>query len=183
MPTGPHPERAEPARGNASTTAGGQPASGEQELPDWLRDAIAQSNREARREQADPSPRKSAGRPARGDAKRTHRVGISLSADELEVWQHLAQTAGRGSVARWARERVTSSIALHELGHSDVGGEVAGLRTDLGRVGNNLNQIARALNTAERGGADGPTSDEVFAVVAAAREQLAEIREWTRGQS
>ncbi|MGP5641566.1 plasmid mobilization relaxosome protein MobC [Brachybacterium tyrofermentans] len=182
MPTDPHPERAEPARGSASTT-GEQPASGEQELPDWLRDAIAQSNREARCEQADLSPRKSAGRPARGDAKRTHRVGISLSADELEVWHHLAQTSGRGSVARWARERVMSSIALQELGHSDVGGEVAGLRADLGRVGNNLNQIARALNTAERSGADGPTSGEVLTAVAVAREQLAEIREWTRRQS
>ncbi|MGP5387989.1 MULTISPECIES: plasmid mobilization relaxosome protein MobC [Brachybacterium] len=182
MPTDSHPERAELARGNASTT-GEQSASGEQELPDWLRDAIAQSNREARREQADPSLRKSAGRPARGDAKRTHRVGISLSADELEAWQHLAQTSGRGSVARWARERVTSSISLHELGHSDVGGEVAGLRADLGRVGNNLNQIARALNTAERGGADGPGNADVFAAVDAAREQLAAIREWTRGQS
>ncbi|MDN5821505.1 MAG: MobC family plasmid mobilization relaxosome protein, partial [Brachybacterium sp.] len=111
------------------------------------------------------------------------RVGISLSADELEAWQHLAETDGSGSVARWARERVMSAIALRELGHSDVGGEVAELRADLGRVGNNLNQIARALNTAERSGADGPTSDEVFVAVAAAREQLAEIREWTRGQS
>ena len=78
---------------------------------------------------------------------------------------------------------MTSSISLHELGHSDVGGEVAGLRADLGRVGNNLNQIARALNTAERGGADGPGNADVFAAVDAAREQLAAIREWTRGQS
>lgn len=126
--------------------------------------------------------RRGAGRPAMGEAKRTHRVGISLSDDEHAAWSAAAEAEGAGSLARWARERVTSALALAQLGHSDLGGEVAALRADLGRVGNNLNQVARALNLAECGGSEGPAPGEVLAVVDAARAQLAEIRAWTRRQ-
>ncbi|GEM_PF-3423061 len=128
-----------------------------------------------------PAPsRRRAGRPARGDAKRTRRVGLSLSVDELEQWERAAAEDGSGSVARWARERVASTLG--RPGASVTGGEVAALRADLARVGNNLNQIARALNVAERGGPEGPATAEVLAVVEATRAELAAVRAWTRGQ-
>lgn len=186
MPIDRHAGHPEPAHELPPAAADEPAAPAEQQLPAWLQDVIAQSNREAalRREaqleQPDSAPRTTAGRPAMGDAKRTHRVGISLSADELDAWRHLAEADGRGSVARWARERVMSSLALRELGHSELGGEVAGLRADLGRVGNNLNQIARALNVAERGGPEGPSSAELLSAIEATRAELAEIRAWTR---
>lgn len=192
MPIDRHAGRHEPTYGMPPAPADEPPASAEQQLPAWLQDVIAQSNREAalRREaqleqpeQPDSATRTAAGRPAMGDAKRTHRVGISLSADELEAWRHLAEVDGRGSVARWARERVMSSLALRELGHSELGGELAGLRADLGRVGNNLNQIARALNVAERGGPEGPSAGDLLSAIEATRAELAEIRAWTRGAS
>lgn len=110
-----------------------------------------------------------AGRPTAGPAKREHRVGLSLSDVEHAAWSAAAKDAGVGSLARWARERVTSSLTLAHLGHSD-----------LGRVGSNLNQIARALNVAERGGPDGPTPGEALDAIGAVRAQLAEIRAWTR---
>ena len=88
---------------------------------------------------------------------------------EHAAWSAAAKDAGVGSLARWARERVTSSLTLAHLGHSD-----------LGRVGSNLNQIARALNVAERGGPDGPTPGEALDAIGAVRAQLAEIRAWTR---
>lgn len=189
MPIDRHAGHPEPPYGTPPAPADEPAAPAEQQLPAWLQDVIAQSNREAalRREAQHEQPasatRKGAGRPAMGDAKRTHRVGISLSADELEAWRHLAEADGRGSVARWARERVMSSLALRELGHSELGGEVAGLRADLGRVGNNLNQIARALNVAERGGPEGPSSAELLSAIEATRAELAEIRAWTRRAS
>src|SRR5699024_10747316 len=101
-------------------------------------------------------------------------------ASQRAAWSAAAKDAGVGSLARWARERVTSSLTLAHLGHSDLGGEVAALRADLGRVGSNLNQIARALNVAERGGPDGPTPGEALDAIGAVRAQLAEIRAWTR---
>lgn len=127
-----------------------------------------------------PRPHRRAGRPARGDAKRTRRVGLSLSADELEQWEQAAAEDGTGSVARWARERVASTLG--RPGASVTGGEVSALRADLARVGNNLNQIARALNVAERGGPEGPATADVLAAVDATRAELAAIRAWTRGQ-
>jgi len=107
-------------------------------------------------------------------------VGLSLSVDELEQWERAAAEDGSGSVARWARERVASTLG--RPGASVTGGEVAALRADLARVGNNLNQIARALNVAERGGPEGPATAEVLAVVEATRAELAAVRAWTRGQ-
>lgn len=59
---------------------------------------------------------------------------------------------------------------------------MSALRADLARVGNNLNQIARALNVAERGGPEGPATADVLAAVDATRAELAAIRAWTRGQ-
>lgn len=128
---------------------------------------------------ASAPPARRAGRPARGAAKRTRRVGLSLSVDELEQWEQAAAEDGSGSVARWARDRVASTLGQ---GFSATGGEVAALRADLARVGNNLNQIARALNVAERGGPEGPATAEVLAAVDATRAELAAIRAWTRGQ-
>ncbi|MGP5099535.1 plasmid mobilization relaxosome protein MobC [Brachybacterium alimentarium] len=189
MPIDRHPGRTDPVYGMPPAPADEPPAPAEQELPAWLQDMIEQSNREVelRREvqleQSDSSSRKGVGRPAMGDAKRTYRVGISLSADEMEAWRYLAEVDGIGSVARWARERVMSSLALRELGHSELGGEVAGLRADLGRVGNNLNQIARAVNVAERGGPEGPSTAELLSAIDATRAELAEIRAWTRRAS
>lgn len=127
-----------------------------------------------------PRPHRRAGRPARGAAKRTRRVGLSLSADELEQWEQAAAEDGTGSVARWARDRVASTLG--RPGSSATGAEVAALRADLARVGNNLNQIARALNVAERGGPEGPATAEVLAAVDATRAELAAVRAWTRRQ-
>lgn len=141
---------------------------------------LALSATAAEEQPAAPPTRPRAGRPTAGPAKREHRVGLSLSDVEHAAWSAAAKDAGVGSLARWARERVTSSLALAHLGHSDLGGEVAALRADLGRVGSNLNQIARALNVAERGGPDGPTAREALDAIEAVRAQLAEVRTWTR---
>ena len=126
-------------------------------------------------------PKRRAGRPARGDAKRTHRVGLSLSADEHAQWAACAAEDGSSSVARWARDRVASTLGQGAFA-TPGSGEVAALRADLNRAGNNLNQIARALNVAERGGPEGPSLAEVADTLEQMRRELATIRAWTREQ-
>nr|WP_255256094.1 plasmid mobilization relaxosome protein MobC [Arthrobacter sp.] len=50
-------------------------------------------------------------------------------------------------------------------------GEVARLRADLGRVGSNLNQLVRAVNSGQT-----VPSTELLAAVQATREELARVR-------
>lgn len=131
------------------------------------------------------SPRGRAGRPSRGDDKRTHRVGLSLSDREFEEWSVTAQLDGYSSIARWVRDRVQGTLnqrALHQLGAVKGMSDAARLRGDLAKVGSNLNQVARALNAAERGGPEGPSHSKVLEAVDATRRELAAVRAWTRGQ-
>ena len=51
------------------------------------------------------------------------------------------------------------------------GDEVAKLRADLGRVGSNLNQLVRAVNSGHA-----PSSAELLEAVQATREELARVR-------
>lgn len=124
-----------------------------------------------------------AGRPAMGENKRTHRVGISVNSKELELLKLCAAQDGNKSVARWVRDRILNSLAIEALSYRGYGSELPQLRGALNKVGNNLNQIARALNVAERGGPDAPSTDEVLAAVDAVRAEIGEIRAWTRRQS
>lgn len=177
--------------GDADPASASVPSSLPDEDNPWLKpmpvapvDAVTGSDVSSSGEQR-PSVRRGPGRPARGDAKRTHRVGLSLSADEFEGWSAFAQLDGYSSLARWARDRVNGTLnqaLLHRLGATKGMSDAARLRGDLAKVGSNLNQVARALNVAERGGPGGPSVSEVLAAVDATRRELAAVRAWTRGQ-
>lgn len=110
-------------------------------------------------------PRK-AGRPT-AENPRTRRVSMSLTEEEHAAWT--AAAAGRG-LSRWAREQVTAQL---EQGQPTQGSaaEVAKLRADLGRVGSNLNQLVRAVNSGHA-----PSSGELLEAVQATREELARVR-------
>lgn len=128
--------------------------------------------------------RAAVGRPARGIDKRTYRVNLSLSADEHEALSLLAQRDGVGSLARWVRDRVLNSITLDAMGYTGVRDrEVAKLRADLNRVGNNLNQVALGLNAANKYGTQRPEDRQVLEAVEQVRVQIAEIRSWTRNSA
>ena len=62
-------------------------------------------------------------------------------------------------------------IAVPVVPKPGNGAEVAKLRADLGRVGSNLNQLVRAVNSGQT-----PASAELLEAVQATREELARVR-------
>ncbi len=92
--------------------------------------------------------------------ERTHTVSVRLSPDEHAVWVAAAREAGRGRLGSWVRDRVAATltggpeavadgpVVAGDTAHAGVSvGEWAGLRAELGRVGNNLNQAVRLANS------------------------------------
>jgi len=96
--------------------------------------------------------------------ERTHTVSVRLSPAEHTAWVAAARGAGRGRLGSWVRDRVAATLTTGspaagtgtapaagvagDLAHAGVSvGEWAGLRAELGRVGNNLNQAVRVANS------------------------------------
>ena len=109
-------------------------------------------------------PRKG-GRPT-VENPRTRRVSMSLTEEEHAAWRAAAD--GRG-LSAWAREQVAAQLEQDQPRGN--GAEVAKLRADLGRVGSNLNQLVRAVNSGHA-----PSSAELLEAVQATREELARVR-------
>lgn len=109
-------------------------------------------------------PRKG-GRPT-VENPRTKRVSLSLSDQEHEAL--VAAAEGR-RVSVWAREVLLEKLDTSEVSH--MPGEVARLRADLGRMGSNLNQLVRAVNSGQI-----VPSAELLDAVQATREELARVR-------
>ncbi len=109
-------------------------------------------------------PRKG-GRP-QVENPRTNRVSLSLSDQEHDA---LAVAAGEQRVSVWARERLLESLESEPV--AGAGAEMAKLRADLGRVGSNLNQLVRAVNSGHA-----PGGSELLEAVQATREELARVR-------
>lgn len=109
-------------------------------------------------------PRKG-GRPT-VEHPRTKRISLSLSEQEHEA---LVAAAGGRRVSVWARERLLESLATDPAPGAGV--EVARLRADLGRVGSNLNQLVRAVNSGQT-----VPSAELLEAVQATRKELARVR-------
>ncbi len=92
--------------------------------------------------------------------ERTRTVSARWSPAEHTTWLVAAQGAGRGRLGSWVRDRVAATLgtgtAAPAAGTGVVNaapgglgvsvGEWAGLRAELGRVGNNLNQAVRLAN-------------------------------------
>ncbi|MGA7205278.1 MAG: plasmid mobilization relaxosome protein MobC, partial [Specibacter sp.] len=108
-------------------------------------------------------PRK-AGRPT-VENPRTRRVSMSLTEEEHAA---LSAAAGDRSVSAWARGEILAKLDTSDSNHISAGVEVAKLRADLGRVGSNLNQLVRAVNSGHA-----PSSSELLEAVQATREELA----------
>lgn len=111
-------------------------------------------------------PRK-AGRPT-VENPRTRRVSMSLTEDEHAA---LIVAAGDRSVSAWARGEILAKLESSDSNHIGAAGEIAKLRADLGRVGSNLNQLVRAVNSGQT-----PASAELLEAVQATREELARAR-------
>jgi Bacterial mobilisation protein (MobC) len=91
------------------------------------------------------------------------------TSDQREVWREAAGQA-RMSLSEWLRE-AADAVVISGTTAADLRAAIAALRTEIGRgVGNNLNQIARALNTDIRAGRRADCAPHEAALEAAARD-------------
>lgn len=97
---------------------------------------------QARQQQAADIASRRPGRPAAGAHERTKRIGISVSQAEHAELTAAAEEAGRGQLARWCREAALAQAR----GHGPVSSGGGQLPGQLARIGNNLNQLTRAVN-------------------------------------
>ncbi len=88
--------------------------------------------------------------------KRTRTVAVRLTPGEESVWVSAALAAGRRQLGAWVREVAVAGYLAgpRTTNPREVDPVVAGLRAELARLGNNVNQIAHALNTPGHAHAD-----------------------------
>ncbi|MCP1242560.1 plasmid mobilization relaxosome protein MobC [Acetobacter lambici] len=79
---------------------------------------------------------------------RTSRLSVRARPDELDRWQVVARRAGHHTTAGWIRALLRDAEFAGQEGDQLLA-ELRGLRGDLARVGNNLNQLAHAANRGE----------------------------------
>ncbi len=88
--------------------------------------------------------------------KRTHTVSVRVNPAEFAAWEAAALAASRRQIGAWVRE---VAVAGYLAGHPSPGvvypqetdPAVAGLRGELGRVGNNLNQLTAQMHRFDGG--------------------------------
>jgi hypothetical protein len=96
-------------------------------------------------------------------------------AGQRDAWLAAAQAAGL-PLASWLRE-AADAVVLTGVTAADLRAEIIALRTEIGRgVGNNLNQLARALNTAPHTGRPAGAATHAEILATAARD-LAALRQ------
>ena len=76
---------------------------------------------------------------------RTSRLSVRASPSELKLWSHLARSHGHVTTSDWIRSLLASAEFSGDDG-PPVSDELRRLRTQLSRVGNNLNQLAHSAN-------------------------------------
>ena len=107
--------------------------------------------------------------------RRSHTALVRLTEAEWASWEAAARAAGYGRTAAWVRLVIADAIA-GDAGASGTDEDAArAVAAQVARVGSNLNQIARALNVAERGGPDVATA-HVAEALEAVRAELRAIR-------
>ena len=98
---------------------------------------------------------------------REHRVEVRLSDDELNQLKN----ANASSIARFLRESALSAVNKQETQVPQFTKLDRDFLLELSRIGNNINQIARAVN------ARGFASGEDIAAITAAQETIWNIAE------
>lgn len=76
---------------------------------------------------------------------RTSRLSVRASPDELMRWNYIARSHGHATTAHWIRSLLTRA-ELSDHDGRPIPEELRGIRHQLSRVGNNLNQLAHSAN-------------------------------------
>ncbi|MFI1886024.1 plasmid mobilization protein [Streptomyces jumonjinensis] len=135
-----------------------------------------QTPRRQRRDAKKPSRKRS---PKQHDRKRVRVCSVRLNDEEKTLLTAAAQQTRTSLPAFLARAGLTAASDLDHTaatiaGQRETVTELFAARRHLGQVGNNLNQIARAINSGAQ-----PTEPELDAVIAATQRAVHRVQDAT----
>ncbi len=106
-------------------------------------------------------PIKIRGRPAKDAGKRRHVVTVKLTEGELSELTLMIKQSGMNRM-QVIRKKIFSSGAVTMVNVKEVLGELSAQGAELGRAGNNINQLARHANVlAKQGKLHGQLAEEL----------------------
>jgi len=108
-----------------------------------------------------PDNRKQTGRPKMAEGKRTKKVTARFTEDEYKIINGLEETLGI-SKTDLVRERLLHGARLTIINAKELITELNVVGTELGRSGNNINQLARHANTLNKRGVLSPQVMDIF---------------------
>jgi len=108
-----------------------------------------------------PNKRKKPGRPQKTEAKRTKKIDVRFTEEEYKTVAALEETLGI-SKTELVRERLLHGARLTIMNAKELIGELDKIGTELGRSGNNINQLARYANTLNKKNVLSPQVVEQF---------------------
>jgi hypothetical protein len=122
-----------------------------------------------------PDKRSRSGRPPKADANRTKKITVRFTEDEYRTISELEETLGT-SKTDLVRERLLHGARLTIINAKELTAALNAVGTELGRSGNNINQLARYANTLTKQNALSPAVidhfNTLFAVHLENRRQL-----------
>lgn len=122
-----------------------------------------------------PAPVNRGGRP-RSQNPRTKKISVTFTPQEYDVITEGARSFGYESVAPWVREMLIERLLSRPMRDPSAEADAAKLLGEVARIGSNLNQLTKAVNTAN---VEGRAVDavSVAAEVRILRAQLAGLQE------
>ena len=101
------------------------------------------------------------GRPVKSGAKRTKKIDVRFTEDEYMLIERMEETLGI-SKTDLVRERLLQDARLTIVNAKELAAGLNAIGAELGRSGNNINQLARYANTLNKKGMLSPVVMEYF---------------------
>ena len=130
-------------------------------LPQSLRRTTGEYRKLATRFLLMPNKRKKPGRPQKTGAKRTKKIDVRFTEEEYKTIAALEETLGI-SKTELVRERLLHGARLTMMNAKELIAELDKIGTELGRSGNNINQLARYANALNKKGILSPPVADQF---------------------
>jgi hypothetical protein len=107
---------------------------------------------------------KKTGRPQKTEAKRIKKIDVRFTEEEYHIIKGLEETLGI-SKTDLVRQRLLHGARLTMINAKEMIGELDNIGTELGRSGNNINQLARYANTLNKKSILSPQVMEQFNIL------------------
>lgn len=114
---------------------------------------------------------KQSGRPVKTEGKRTKKIDVRFTEDEYKTIRELEETLGI-SRTELVRERLLQDAGFRVINARELIVALNAIGTELGRSGNNINQVARYANVLHKQGVLSPQIADQFNALFAAHLEI-----------